>query len=435
MGEQLRREVLSWTMGSQWHMTATREEQVARMMRSFPGDASIQVWAARAITVLTADEPYAISDSAVVRSLGQAGACSALVSALVKHCPNATVQIAGLQAVSTLKSATNCGIFHDAGIGAALVAAMRTHAAHTLIQVEACMAMASLTSAAGVPATDCAFQLVRAGATDALIAPVRAHVQHATVLYHALNALGALAVHRFRPADVTLSLGHHAAQVVQAVVAAMRIDATHQGLQAGAAKAITRITEHNICGGAAIAQQFLDAGAGDALMGALAVSTRDGAAAPVLLALAALASHGGSAAQLLAAGAAEAIMAAVAKHCRGRSKSPCEDSWRAAVLSAATSAIAALASSAPADSARLSTAGACKVVVSAVLRFNNMYKANDAYCFYLRSGLKALAALAAPGESHSQAVASRLVQAGACEVATAVLRAVLRNSLLAVVNC
>ncbi|KAG5175340.1 hypothetical protein JKP88DRAFT_250248 [Tribonema minus] len=342
--------------GRQLHATVACEEQVARMMRSFPNDASIQVWAARAISALTVDEP---NDSAIQRSLGQAGACAALVSALVKHRPNATVQFA------------------------------------------------------------------TAGATDALLAAVRARLRYSTVPRQALYALGAMAVRPNEPADATLLLRRHAAQVVQAIVAAMRIDVTHQDLQAAAATAIERIMEHNNNGGAAIAQQLLDAGAGNALMEALAVSTRHGAAAFVLLALAALASHGGSAAQLLAAGAAEAIMAPVAKHCRDKPRSPYEDIRRTELLSAAMSAIAALAVSAPADSATPCAAGACEAAVTTVPEHVQILYARDIHRNLLERGLEALAALASAAESHSPVVALSLVQARACEAATAALNLVL----------
>ncbi|KAG5175337.1 hypothetical protein JKP88DRAFT_338847 [Tribonema minus] len=234
-----------------------------------------------------------------------------------------------------------------------------------------------------------------------------------------------MAVRPNEPAAVTLSHRRHAAQVVQAIVAAMRIDVTHQDLQAAAATAIERIMEHNNNGGAAIAQQLLGAAAGNALMEALAVATRDGAAAPVLLALAALASHGVSAAQFLAAGAAEAIMAAVAKHRRGKPRLPYEDICRTEVQSAAMSAIAALAASAPADSARLCAAGACEAAVTTVPVYVNRLYAHSQYCDLLDKGLQALAALASAAESHSQAVALSLVQAGACEAATAALNMVL----------
>ncbi|KAG5184190.1 hypothetical protein JKP88DRAFT_290084 [Tribonema minus] len=138
-----------------------------------------------------------------------------------------------------------------------------------------------------------------------------------------------------------------------------------QDLQSAVASATEGITQDNNGGGAvAIAQQFLDAGAGEALMEALAASTASYAAASALSALAALAHHGGCAAQLLAAGAAEAIMAAIAIHC------------------------------------------ACEVVVKA-LQCDALGRCS------LDLSLKALAALAAAAESHSRAVALSLVEAGA----------------------
>ncbi|KAG5175341.1 hypothetical protein JKP88DRAFT_250249 [Tribonema minus] len=186
------------------------------------------------------------------------------------------------------------------------------------------------------------------------------------VLRQALYALAAMAVPCFEPADATLPQRLNAAQVAQAVVAAMRTDVTQAGLQAAAALAIRNMTERSDAGGAAIAQQFVDAGAGNALMDALAASAIRGAASDTLKALAALARYGGSAAQLLAAGVAEAIMAAVDKHCtRGRMLSADYDGKQ--VLEPALSAIAALAASAPADSARLSMAGACNAVVSSAV--------------------------------------------------------------------
>ncbi|KAG5175336.1 hypothetical protein JKP88DRAFT_351550 [Tribonema minus] len=140
--------------------------------------------------------------------------------------------------------------------------------------------------------------------------------------------------------------------------------------------------------------QFLNAGAGNALMEALAASTTGYAASHMLKGLTALAHDSGNAAQLLAAGVAEAIMAAVDKHCtRGRMLSA--DSKCTWVLSAAMLAIAALAASAPADSARLSTTGACEVVVTAV-RLHTDVQESDETCWYWEySRLEALAALAA----------------------------------------
>ncbi|KAG5178498.1 hypothetical protein JKP88DRAFT_273760 [Tribonema minus] len=82
-------------------------------------------------------------------------------------------------------------------------------------------------------------------------------------------------------------------------------------LQAAAASAIESMAERNNgAGAAAIAQQFLDAGAGEALKEALAASTIGGATSDTLKALTALAHYGAGAAQLLAAGVAEAIVAA-----------------------------------------------------------------------------------------------------------------------------
>eukprot|EP00611_Tribonema_gayanum_P011056 TRINITY_DN2118_c0_g1_i2.p1 TRINITY_DN2118_c0_g1~~TRINITY_DN2118_c0_g1_i2.p1 ORF type:complete len:308 (+),score=62.89 TRINITY_DN2118_c0_g1_i2:633-1556(+) len=233
-----------------------------------------------------------------------------------------------------------------------------------------------------------------------------------------------MAVCRYGPVDITLTQRLHAAQVAQAVVAAMRTDVTLEDLQSAAATAIESMTESSNGGGAAVAQQFLDAGAGNALMNALAASTASGATSDTLKALAALARYGSSASQLLAAGVAEAIMAAVDKHCiRGGTLSA--DFKCTLVISAAMSAIAALAASAPADSARLSTVGACEVVARAVRLHMDAQEFDETFWYWEHSGLEALAALAAAGESHSQAVAQSLVQAGACEVATAVLKAVL----------
>eukprot|EP00611_Tribonema_gayanum_P011055 TRINITY_DN2118_c0_g1_i1.p1 TRINITY_DN2118_c0_g1~~TRINITY_DN2118_c0_g1_i1.p1 ORF type:complete len:403 (+),score=89.62 TRINITY_DN2118_c0_g1_i1:160-1368(+) len=315
--------------------------------------------------------------------------------------------------------------FQDAGIGTALIVTMRTHAADADVQYAACIAMDSLAYSVGSAEVERAFRSAAAGAIDALAEALRAHIQHPMVPRQALYALRAMAVPGFGPADATLPQRLHAAQVAQAVVAAMRIDVAHQSLQAAAASAIRDMTERNNAGGAAIAQQFLDAGAGNALMNALAASTIGGADSDTLKALAALARYGSSAAQLLAAGVAEAIIAAVDKHCtRGRMLSA--DYYSKRVLESALSAIATLAASAPADRARLSTAGACEVVVSAVQQLlNDVQRFDVAFYSELLPGLKALAALAAAGESHSQAVAQSLVQAGACEVATAVLKAVL----------
>ncbi|KAG5184189.1 hypothetical protein JKP88DRAFT_315497 [Tribonema minus] len=201
-----------------------------------------------------------------------------------------------------------------------------------------------------------------------------------------------MAVRGYGPPDITLPQRLHAAQVAQAVVAAMRTEITQQDLQAAAASAIERMTERHNGNGATIAQQFLDADAGNALMEALAASTTGGAAPYMLQALTALADYRGSAAQLLAAGAAETIMAAIAK--------------------------LSLATKAPADSARLSAAGACEAVVEAL-------KCDRSDDRLMALSLKALTALAAAAESHSSAVALSLVEAGACEAATATLNAVL----------
>eukprot|EP00611_Tribonema_gayanum_P011059 TRINITY_DN2118_c0_g2_i2.p1 TRINITY_DN2118_c0_g2~~TRINITY_DN2118_c0_g2_i2.p1 ORF type:complete len:489 (+),score=67.16 TRINITY_DN2118_c0_g2_i2:132-1598(+) len=406
--------------GPQLHAAEACEAQVVRVMRKFPDVASIQCWGARAINKLTADESY--DSSSIQRSFEQAGACAALVAALVTHRPDATVQVACLRAVCILladECTANCCSFQDAGISTALVAAMRRHAAHAGIQVAACMAMARLASADGSSGVDCAFQLARAGATDALIAAVRAHIQHATVPCQALHALCVVVVPHHGQADVTLPQTL-AAQVAQAVVAAMRADVTRQDLQAAAATALEEIVRRSNGGGAAIAQQFLVAGAGEALMEALAASTRDGAAAHVLFAIIELAYHGDSAAELLAAGTAEAIMAAIAKHCYPLSA----DYKCSEVLATALAAIAVLASRAPAASARLSAVGACDAVVSTVLLHiqapNNML-----HQYRLHSGLEALAALASAAESHSPAVALSLVQAGACEAATAAVNILL----------
>ncbi|KAG5178499.1 armadillo-type protein [Tribonema minus] len=404
----------------QLHPTLMCEAQVVRMMRTFPEDAGIQVWAARAIEKLSADESY--GDRTTRRSLGQAGACAALVTALVTHCHNAAVQTTALRAVCSLAKGcpANCGIFQDADIATALIGAMRTHAAHAGTQVAACMAMASLVSAASSAGVNCAVQLATVGATDALVAAVRAHIQHAMVPKQALYAMYTLALRCLGPADVALPQQLLAAQVAQAVVAAMRTDITEQTLQAAAASAIEGLVQHNDGGGAAaIAQQFLDAGVGEALVEAVAASSPYGAAAHTLNALTALVHHGGSAAQLLAAGGAEAIMAAVGRLCtRGRALSPVVQFGRARVLSAAMKAIAALATKAPADSARLSAAGACQVAVNAL-------KYNISDDCLLDLSLKTLAALVTAAVSHSPAVALSLVTAGACEAATATLNAVL----------
>ncbi|KAG5184187.1 hypothetical protein JKP88DRAFT_315492 [Tribonema minus] len=302
---------------------------------------------------------------------------------------------------------------------------MHTHAADADVQAIACVAMASVADCAGSAGVDRALHLARVGATDALVAAVRAHVQHATVPKQALYALYTLAVPCLGPADITLPQQLHAAQIAQAVVAAMRTDITQQDLQAAAASAVEGITQRNTGGvGAAIAQQFLDAGAGEALMEALAASTAHGAARHTLIALAALVHHGGSAAHFLAAGVAEAIMAAVDRLCTrgGTFSADSECVW---VLLAAM-AIAALATKAPADSARFYAAGACDAVVRAVQLFKEYHhRRNDTSWLWHHPGLEALAALAAAAEAHSQDMALSLVEAGACEAATTFLNAVL----------
>ncbi|KAG5184188.1 hypothetical protein JKP88DRAFT_255577 [Tribonema minus] len=270
---------------------------------------------------------------------------------------------------------------------------------------------------------DRAYRTAAAGAIDALAETLRAHVQHPKVLRQALYALGAMVVCRYPPADVTLPQKLHAAQAAQAVAAAMRTDITQQDLQTAAASAIEGITQNNNGGvGAAIAQQFLDAGVGEVLIEALTASTAHGTARFTLKALTALAHHGGSAAQLMSAVAAAAIMAAVGKLCtRGGTLSAVFVCL--SVLSAAMWAIAALATKAPAESARFYAAGACQAVVRAVQLFKDVHRRSS--WFWQHPGLEALAALAAAAEAHSQDMALSLVQAGACEVATAVLNAVL----------
>ncbi|KAG5175339.1 armadillo-type protein [Tribonema minus] len=350
--------------GAQAQAALPCEAQVARMMRSFPDDASIQVWGAQAIHALIVDDVNNVDFS---NRLGQAGACAALLSALATHSQNAAVQAAGLRAVCKLadECPANCCRFQDAGIGTALIDATRTHAADADVQETACLAIANLAYTIGGAEVERTFRSAAAGAIDAVTEALRAYIHHPKVPHQALSALSAMAVCRFGPVDITLPQRLHAAQVAQAVVAAMRTDVTLEGLQSAAATAIESMTESSDGGGAAVAQQFLDAGAGNALMNALAASTASGATSDTLKALAALAQYGGSAAQLLAAGVAEAIMAAVDKHCvRGGVLSA--DFKCTLVISAAMSAIAALAASAPADSARLSTVGACEVVARAV---------------------------------------------------------------------
>eukprot|EP00611_Tribonema_gayanum_P021280 TRINITY_DN4054_c0_g1_i2.p1 TRINITY_DN4054_c0_g1~~TRINITY_DN4054_c0_g1_i2.p1 ORF type:complete len:100 (+),score=12.60 TRINITY_DN4054_c0_g1_i2:94-393(+) len=96
--------------GAKAHAALTFEAQVARMMRSFGDDASIQVWGAHAIC---AQIMHDVTNVEFKDRLGQAGACAALVTALVTHRRNEHVQAAGLQAVCSLaiECSANCRRF------------------------------------------------------------------------------------------------------------------------------------------------------------------------------------------------------------------------------------------------------------------------------------------------------------------------------------
>ncbi|KAG5175807.1 hypothetical protein JKP88DRAFT_171978 [Tribonema minus] len=158
----------------QQHAVLSCEAHIVAMMRKFPDSASVQKWGARASSCSMHDMAHLAAE----RKLSRAGACEAMIAALVQHSLDASVQEAAISVAISLLcgSASNGRKMKAAGLCHLVVAAMRAHAAHSGVQKTVCSVLCAVTSLAPVFTRRDALKFSTTGGARALVAVMNAHV-------------------------------------------------------------------------------------------------------------------------------------------------------------------------------------------------------------------------------------------------------------------
>eukprot|EP00611_Tribonema_gayanum_P032488 TRINITY_DN9746_c0_g1_i1.p1 TRINITY_DN9746_c0_g1~~TRINITY_DN9746_c0_g1_i1.p1 ORF type:complete len:491 (+),score=64.91 TRINITY_DN9746_c0_g1_i1:283-1755(+) len=410
----------------QQHAVLSCEAHIVAMMRKFPDSASVQRWGARASSCRMHDMAHLAAE----RKLSRAGACEAMIAALVQHSLDASVQEAALSVAVSLvcSSASNGRKMRAAGLCRLVVAAMRAHAAHSGVQkcgADAIMVLAEgtrrfgATAAHGAERVAIKDELMAAGVSTALLRALQTHRLNPRTVCSVLCAVTSLAPVFTRRDALKFSTTGGA----RALVAVMKSHVFDGSVQQASAQVLMDLANKDDTN--AISMQFVAAGAGAALTTAIRLVHRYHQGP--LDAVACLA-WCGAAAQLAAAGAAEAVLAALCASTRSHTAANMYlKQWSAPRLTSALTALCTLADGDKGVCTRLRDAGACEALVLALKSLElpeDWADPNARAYFFGLSSIESLAKICSPVDPLGFA---HLARAGACEIVVSTLREILQQ--------